>query len=254
VHSLTSRASGASGICAQIPEAKQRLPLPDLLNQLGLGDHAKKSARCPLHDDQHNSFSVWKTNGAWFFKCHAGCGNGDEISFLQLYEKLSPGDAIKRYFDLAGLNGSSSVNAAKPFDWRDCVDAFTDGDLERLADWRGLSGIFCSWLRKQKLVGLFQNRVAFPVHDDAGKIIGAHIRQEDDSWRYAPRGIKTRPLVIGSRNKSAVHCFESQWDAFSYLDRLGERDGVIITRGAQNGRLVKDHVNGSFLLYLWIAE
>ena len=57
--------------------------------------------------------------------------------------------------------------------------------------------------------------------------------------------------MIGSRNKSAVHCFESQWDAFSYLDRLGERDGVIITRGAQNGSLVKDHVNGSSLLYLW---
>jgi len=98
-----------------------------------------------LHDDQHNSFSVWQSdNGAWFFKCHASCGNGDEISFLSLKEKLSPGDAIKRYFDLVGLNGSSSVHPAEPFDWTACVDAFTDTDLERLADWRGLSGPFCS--------------------------------------------------------------------------------------------------------------
>ena len=254
MNSLTSRAVDANTIFAEIPEAKQRLPLPDLLNRLGLGDHAKKSARCPLHDDQHNSFSVWQTNGgAWFFKCHAGCGDGDEISFLELYEKLSPGDAIKRYFDLAGLNGSSSVHAAEPFDWMACVDAFTDGDLERLADWRGLSGLFCSWLRKEALVGSYQNRVAFPVHDDAGKIIAAHVRQRDGSWCYTPTGIKTRPLLIGTSPNSGatVHIFESQWDAFSYMDALGKRDGVIITRGAQNGSLVKNHLNGTSLVYLW---
>jgi putative DNA primase/helicase len=222
------------------------------MNRLGLGDHAKKSARCPLHDDQHNSFSVWQSNdGAWFFKCHAGCGDGDEISFLGLYENLSPGVAIKRYFDLAGLNGSSSVHAAEPFDWMACVDAFTDGDLERLADWRGLSGQFCSWLRKHALVGSYENRVAFPVHDDAGRIIGAHVRQADGSWFYTPAGIKTRPLVIGSPNNGAIHIFESQWDAFTYMDALGKRDGVTITRGAQNGSLAKDHLNGSSLIYLW---
>ena len=236
-----------------ISEAKQRLPLPDLLRRLGLDDHAKKSARCPLHDDQHNSFSVWQTNGAWFFKCHAGCGEGDEISFLGLYEKLSSGDAIKRYFDLAGLNGSSSVHAAaEPFEWMACVDAFTDEDLERLGEWRGFSGAFCSWLRKQALVGLYQKRVAFPVHDDAGKIIAAHVRQEDGNWWYVPTGIKTRPLLIGvSPNSSAVHIFESQWDALSYMDALGERGDVIVTRGSQNGSLVKDHLNGSSLVYLW---
>jgi hypothetical protein len=169
-YGLTSRRA------SQIAAAKQRLPLPELMQRLGLGEHAKKSARCPFHDDQHNSFSVWQTSaGAWLFKCHADCGDGDEISFLSLYEKLPPGDAIKRYFDLAGLNGSSSVHAAEPFDWMACVDAFTDGDLEHLADWRGLSGLFCSWLRKQALVGSHHGRVAFPVHDDVGKIVGAHV-------------------------------------------------------------------------------
>lgn len=237
---------------ADISDAKRRLPLPELLHQLGLSDHAKKSARCPLHDDQHNSFSVWQTNGAWFFKCHAGCGEGDEISFLGLHERLSRSGAIRRYFDLAGLNGSSSVNAVEPFDWSACVDAFTDEDLERLGDWRGLSGAFCSWLRKQALVGLYQKRVAFPVHDDAGKIIAAHVRQEDGNWWYVPTGIKTRPLLIGvSPNSSAVHIFESQWDALSYMDALGERGDVIVTRGSQNGSLVKDHFNGRSLVYLW---
>jgi DNA primase len=57
--------------------------------RLGLGKHAKKSARCPFHDDKHNSFSVWRNGaGLWFFKCHAGCGEGDEINFLELHENL----------------------------------------------------------------------------------------------------------------------------------------------------------------------
>ena len=35
------------------------------------------------------------------------------------------------------------------------------------------------------------------------------------------------------------------------MDALGERDGVVITRGSQNGGLVKDHLNGRSLIYLW---
>ena len=42
-----------------LAEAKRRVPLPALLHQLGLGELAKKSARCHFHDDEHNSFSAW---------------------------------------------------------------------------------------------------------------------------------------------------------------------------------------------------
>jgi DNA primase len=77
------------------------------LHQLGLGEHAKKSARCPFHDDQRNSFSVWKKDGAWFFKCHAGCGEGDEINFLELLRHLSRRDATGVFLEMAGLNGST---------------------------------------------------------------------------------------------------------------------------------------------------
>ena len=43
-----------------IEEAKRRLPLPLLLKQLGLGEHAKKTARCPFHEDRNPSFSVFQ--------------------------------------------------------------------------------------------------------------------------------------------------------------------------------------------------
>ena len=32
------------------------------------------TARCPAHDDQHNSLSIHHRDGRWLLKCHAGCG------------------------------------------------------------------------------------------------------------------------------------------------------------------------------------
>ena len=83
--------------------------MPALLHQLGLGDRAKKSARCPLpgHEDNDPSFGIFKTRaGAWQFKCFSCNSGGDEIEFLRQYEYLANGAAIKRYLDLAGANGS----------------------------------------------------------------------------------------------------------------------------------------------------
>src|SRR5713226_10485504 len=86
---------------ANIHEAKQKLPLPALMHRLGLGEHAKKSARCPFHEDKRNSFSVWRNGNGWFFKCHAGCGEGDEITFLEKYRSVSNSDATKLFLEMA---------------------------------------------------------------------------------------------------------------------------------------------------------
>jgi hypothetical protein len=129
---------------SEIADAKERLPLPALLHQLGFGKHAKKSARCPFHDDKHNSFSIWK-NGAnlWFWKCHAGCGEGDEITFLELHENISQRDAIKRFLEMASVNGAtpprkaastSTSKSTLPLDWQACVKAFTDKHVQWIAN------------------------------------------------------------------------------------------------------------------------
>src|SRR5207244_12184930 len=102
---------------------------------LGFGEHAKKSAHCPFHDDRRESFSVWQNDsGLWSFKCHAGCcDGGDEISFLELAERLSQRDAITRFLVMAGANGSKALTCRSyetlTFDWRACMDAFTDDEL-----------------------------------------------------------------------------------------------------------------------------
>src|SRR5262249_3805924 len=40
------------------------------------------TARCPAHEDQHNSLSVHNRNGRWLLKCHAGCGWEEIIGAL----------------------------------------------------------------------------------------------------------------------------------------------------------------------------
>ena len=116
---------------SDISEAKRRLPLPALMEREELGECAKKSARCPFHDDHHNSFSVWKNGtGLWRWKCHAGCGEGDEITFLQIHRDIPNSDATKLFLEMAGVNGeprsASKQELLSMFDWDGCVNAFRD--------------------------------------------------------------------------------------------------------------------------------
>jgi hypothetical protein len=88
----------------KIDQAKRRLPLPELMAQVGLGDRAKKTAHCPFHDDEHKSFSVFQDkDGFWHYKCFAGCGQGDEMMFLSKREGLSLTKAMSLYLEMAGF-------------------------------------------------------------------------------------------------------------------------------------------------------
>ena len=90
----------------KIAHAKSRLPLPQLMKQLGLGEHAKKRARCPFdgHEDKHPSFSVFQgSDGFWHFTCFSRCGVGDEITFLSKLRALPLDEAISLYLEMAGF-------------------------------------------------------------------------------------------------------------------------------------------------------
>jgi hypothetical protein len=251
-----------------IQEAKRRFPLPQLMEQCGLGAHAKKSARCPFHEDKDASFSVWQGDKGWQFKCHAGCGNGDEITFLELHENLTNSDATKRFLEMAGVRGertngvthSNTAGAVKPFDWRKCADAFTDTDAASLATWRGYSVAFVQWLRERALVGKFGENIALPVHSEAGAVTGAHHRiKADGSWRFEPKGSRVRPLIIGDLSTARmVHVFESQWDALAVCDKLNMHTtpgfAVLVTRGAENGALVSELIRADAEVSAWVQN
>src|SRR4029453_6376202 len=241
--------------------AKTILPLPTLLHREGLGDRAKKSARCPFHDDHRNSFSVYKNDkGDFGWKCFAGCGAGDEIDFLAKHKGIARSDAIKLFLEIAGCAASrqargSNNGSRQLFDWQQCVSALKEKDLVRLGNERWYSRAFCSQLREMHLIGFLYGFVAFPVHN-IGVVAGAHYRLEDGSWRYYPPGIKIAPLIIGNLAEADyVHAFESQWDAFAVCDklRLHEETGhaVIVTRGAGNGAIVHGLIPDKAQVIAW---
>jgi CHC2 zinc finger len=99
---------------AKIDQAKRRLPLPDLMRELG-HQEKRRTARCPFHSDEHPSFSVFHSSDGkgWQWKCHAGCGHGDEIDFLAKHFNISRRAAIKRYLDMAGFAPVSRNGASK---------------------------------------------------------------------------------------------------------------------------------------------
>ncbi|MCX6900866.1 MAG: AAA family ATPase [Verrucomicrobia bacterium] len=253
-------------------ECRRRLPLPELMGRLALGDNAKKSARCPwpqnhTHEDRNPSFGIYQNGDGWRWKCFV-CGNGDEVTFLEKHFGISTKEAIGRYGKLAGVDGKAgSLPATKQVTpeqptpkekterdlgdlWRNCVEGFTVEHRQKLAEWRGYSVEFCEWLQQQELVGLFNGNTAFPVHDEKGRVVGIHYQVEPQNggerakWRYEG-GCNARPLVIGNAKTAAsVIAFESQWDAFAVMDKqswhkaVPEVEAAIITRGCSNGELV----------------
>jgi uncharacterized protein DUF3987/CHC2-type zinc finger protein len=226
--------------------------------QLGYGDQAKKSARCPFHNDSSASFSVFTgTDGEQRWKCFAGCGQGDAIDFLAKAKNLSNAEACREFMRLAGIDHqpsrassqSQSPSADAPFDWPACVAAFTPEHAARLATWRGFSAEFVAWLHAQGMVGiLWRKRIAFPVHNNAGVVVSCqyHRKEGNPKFKYEPTGKGMWPIIFGeSWSATIVWAFESTWDGPAVMDKLGwhlanamPHTAVIITRGAENGKLI----------------
>lgn len=223
-------------------------------------------ARCPAHDDHNASLSITEgRDGRTLVYCQAGCGldtvlSAKGLSKRDLFsdngsrssawtgEKPKLGDAFRK--NRATMQGTGD-SGARPFDWKSCVEAFTNKQAEHIAKWRGYSIEFLRELRDKKLIGIHYSLVAFPV-ESAGQIVGAHFRLKTGKWRYAPVGIKATPFVFGELAPGErIQVFESTWDGLDYLDKSGERDGVIIARGASNAKLAAALLPEGATCYVW---
>jgi hypothetical protein len=106
--------AGLSGPRFDIAEMKRRGPLPVLMEWLGAGQHAKKSAWCPFHENtKDRAFSIYETDKGWKWKCHSQCGSGDELDFIEKYEQRNRHEALERYSGLTGVHGASYCAPAK---------------------------------------------------------------------------------------------------------------------------------------------
>jgi hypothetical protein len=62
---------------------------------------SRHMGKCPFHDDRLPSLSVRDDVGAW--KCFAGCGQGDVISFIQQFRGCGFKEAVSEAKQLAGI-------------------------------------------------------------------------------------------------------------------------------------------------------
>lgn len=86
-----------------IARAKELLPLRELIRQVGDWDTLVCANLCPFHDDHSPSFSISEFEGQELWNCHAGCGGGDQITYLELKFEISRGDAIRKFLAMAGV-------------------------------------------------------------------------------------------------------------------------------------------------------
>ena len=74
-----------------IEQIKNRLSLENLLQIYNIrAGETKNTYHCPFHDDKNPSFSI--KDKMWH--CFAGCGSGDQISFIQKIDNLSFEEAL----------------------------------------------------------------------------------------------------------------------------------------------------------------
>lgn len=229
-----------------IEEARQRLPLPDLMAKLGLGDYAKSKAKSPFRDEKNASFGIYNANGRWRWKDHGTDEGGDEIDFIAKLENKSNHDAMLAYSELAGMPIQNNrpeparfkIKTSNPtaFDWSKYKAAATDEFLQKLAEQRGVSFNIMKTARDQGILGASGDQPAFKSGD------GAHVKCAGDGWRFEPKGTQNVPLVFGDQNSKIVYFFESQWDLLAIADMIGESWQSVLwvaSRGASNGKCIE---------------
>ncbi|WAM33268.1 DUF927 domain-containing protein [Caldicellulosiruptor morganii] len=124
----------------------------------------KISARCPFHDDQHNSFWFRIANGCW--KCEAGCGQGNAVTFLERMEKINRKEAYKMLLKEAGLLDKSEEKKGKM--------RYT------LEDYSQEKKLPLDFLKRLGLKTC-KTGVEIPYYDEEGKFLRARIRHHPKS-------------------------------------------------------------------------
>jgi hypothetical protein len=261
-----------------IAQVKQHFPLPLFLLSRGLGDHARRSARCPLHDDRHNSFSVFQGHdGDWRWKCHSACGGGDALDLicrldgipfkvgLERYRKESKSSYVqgllsnnvdwqRHIFQDSPARLEPQPQTQPGFNWSGCIQtlAYDGGLINRLAKGRGYDPATIWALLQHELIGQFEGHFAFPVTttSDEKQVIGCHfLLPAKGEWRYTA-GCSATPLLLGSGTE--YHATESTWDGIALVDQLGFEDvTVVVTRGAGNAAKISDCIPRYSTVRLW---
>lgn len=86
-----------------LEEARHNLPLPALMQALGLEHCVRKSCKSPFRAERRPSFSVFQRDGRWWWKDHGTGAGGDEIAFLAEWTQTDRREAFKAYMLMANV-------------------------------------------------------------------------------------------------------------------------------------------------------
>jgi CHC2 zinc finger len=189
-----------------IREAKRQLPIPALWYRLGLPGQPRRDCRCPFHRDRSPSFRISSDGLRW--KCFAGCGGGDAITFLERACRLSQAEACREFIRLAGgafvpmpRPQGFTPQLKEPKVRRNEWPALTHGTE---ADWRDLAalrnisleGVELAARRRLLAFGKWYGRAAWFVTDSARR--NAQARRMD-GCRWEEIGDKKAWTLPGSQ-------------------------------------------------------
>ena len=132
------------------------------------------SAKCPFHDDRHESLSVNAHTGQW--QCHACGAKGNGQTWLQRMERLSPKEARSRLAREAGIEEGEPESRKKV----------------TVAEYAWVKKLPEDWLREQGLKDTSQG-IAIPYMDESGSVVATRKR-----YSLAPTGPRFS-WVRGSR-------------------------------------------------------
>ena len=82
----------------EIQEIKQRLSIETVLNHYGLKANRNNMLKCPFHEETEPSLKIYPNTNT--FNCFGCKANGDTIEFIQLKEKCSKHEALKKATEL----------------------------------------------------------------------------------------------------------------------------------------------------------
>lgn len=207
---------------------------------------------CPVHKEKTPSCSVKTGNDGRILVHCFGCNTSIE-AFAEAI-----GCEVK---DLMGNNGEKPPTnrphspdpkpvILKELEFTPYRDAFLQAD----APWptilrkkRGYSIEFSTALATAGLIGVDDGFFLIPSFT-AGKCTSVHRWDPDPDdpskqWSVEPTGTGLNPLFIGD-SEEAVVIFESQWDAFAYMDLLGffkypalqASQQIVVTRGTSRAK------------------
>jgi hypothetical protein len=229
----------------KIEEARAKLPLPELMREMGYGEFAKSSVKSPFRDEKSPSWGIYEKAGRWKFLDHGTGEGGDEIDFIEQVENIDRKAAIERFLAMAGVERQEKRPTATKFSlngskahfkpWSECQAQADEAFLENIAEERKIGIETMRWAKEIGILGRNGDHPAFKCGT------GYHFRVEDGGWRFEPKGIGNEALVFGNKESKEVYVFESQWDALAIAHLVGTDAAStklwVVTRGASNGKL-----------------